>query len=309
MSPSEFFTDHTYRMVAFGTALIGALAGALGSYTYVRKQSLSADLIAHSALPGTMVAFLVSVLVFGTDGRSMVALIIGALIFGSAAVWLANRFTQGSVKINIDAAMAVVLASLFGVGLLLMNHISRGDYPGKGGITDYLFGNAATLTRADVATLVVVAALATLMVALFWKEFLIQSFDPKFAQTTGTKAWFVDGAMFTTITLAVVVGTKAVGLVLMVAFVITPPVIARQFVDKFGPMMVLAGGIGAGAGVLGSYLSVLLGKVPTGPVIVLLLFVLFLLSLFLSPKRSVLRQLAMRRRFRNQLAQALKETL
>ncbi len=297
MSPIEFFADHTYLMVSLGTAMIGLLSGALGTYTYVRKQSLAADVIAHSALPGTMAAFLISVLLLGIDGRTMPVLIAGALVFGGGAMWLTDRFTR-TAKINLDAAMAIVLASLFGLGLLLMNHIARGEYAGKGGITDYLFGNAATLTVADIWTLLAVGAVAALIVSAFWKEFLVQSFDPRFAQTIGLRAWFIDGAMFTTITLAVVMGTKAVGLVLMVAFLITPPVIARQFVDRFWPMMLLAGAVGAGTGVLGSYLSVLLGKVPTGPVIVLLLFAEFLLALFVSPRRSVLRQLRLRRKFR-----------
>lgn len=301
----EFFTDYTFRTVAFGTAIIGLLAGSLGSYTYVRKQSLSADLIAHSALPGTMVAFLISVLVFDADGRSMVALIAGALVFGAGAAWLADRFTRGEAKINMDAAMAVVLASLFGVGLLLMNHISRSDYPGKGGISDYLFGNAATLTQADVTTLVWVALIVFIVVGLFWKEFMVQSFDPGFAAMMGLKAWFINGVLFTTLTLSIVVGTKAVGLVLMVAFVITPPVIARQFVDRFAPMMLLAGLVGATAGVLGSYLSISWGKVPTGPVIVLVLFAMFLLALLISPKRSITRQLRLRRKFREQARAAL----
>ncbi|MFC0582532.1 metal ABC transporter permease [Micrococcoides hystricis] len=297
MTLVEFFTDHTFMMVSLGTAIIGLISGALGTYTYVRKQALAADVIAHSALPGTMAAFLISVLVLGIDGRTMPVLIIGALVFGGGAMWLTDFFTRVS-KVNMDAAMAIVLASLFGLGLLLMNHISRGDYPGKGGIKDYLFGNAATLTRADLVTLILVAGAAGVIVALLWKEFLVQAFDPRFAQTIGLKAWFIDGAMFTTITLAVVMGTKAVGLVLMVAFLITPPVIARQFVDRLWSMMLLAGLIGAGTGMLGSYISVQLGKVPTGPIIVLLLFVEFVLALLISPRRSVLRQLQLRRKYR-----------
>lgn len=297
MTLVEFFTDHTFMMVSLGTAIIGLISGALGTYTYVRKQALSADVIAHSALPGTMAAFLISVLVLGIDGRTMPVLILGALVFGGGAMWLTDLFTRVT-KVNMDAAMAIVLASLFGLGLLLMNHISRADYPGKGGIKDYLFGNAATLTRADLVTLILVAGAAGVIVGLFWKEFFVQAFDPRFAQTMGLKAWFIDGAMYTTITLAVVMGTKAVGLVLMVAFLITPPVIARQFVDRLWSMMLLAGLIGAATGVLGSYLSVQLGKVPTGPIIVLLLFAEFLVALFISPRRSVLRQLQLRRQFR-----------
>src|SRR5699024_12758229 len=86
MSLLEFFANHTYRMVFFGTMTIGLVSGALGSFAYLRKQSLVSDVVSHAALPGTLLAFLVSVTVFGAARRSTVGLITGAVIVGTIAV-------------------------------------------------------------------------------------------------------------------------------------------------------------------------------------------------------------------------------
>lgn len=106
----------------------------------------------------------------------------------------------------------------------------------------------------------------------------------------------IDTAMFMTIALATVIGVKSVGLVLMVAFVVTPPAAARQWVQTVPAMVVLAGVFGAVGSGVGSYLSIALGNVPTGPVIVLVLFAIFLVSFLFAPKRSVIARARAQRR-------------
>lgn len=102
-------------MVFLGTTVIGLVAGALGTFAYLRKQSLISDVISHSALPGTLLAFLTAVTVFSIDGRNMVVLIIGATIVGTIATMFANAVTN-STKIRIDTSMAVTLTIFFGAG-------------------------------------------------------------------------------------------------------------------------------------------------------------------------------------------------
>src|SRR5699024_3165301 len=111
VSPTEFFADHTFSMVFFGTGVIGIVAGALGSFAYLRRQSLISDVISHSALPGTLIAFL-TLSALGLYARNMLALIIGAVIIGTLAVLTTNLIPRIS-KIKTDTAMAVVLSSLF----------------------------------------------------------------------------------------------------------------------------------------------------------------------------------------------------
>lgn len=300
MSLVEFFGNHTYRMVFFGTMTIGLVAGGLGSFAYLRKQSLISDVISHAALPGTLLAFLVSVTVLGIDGRNMVGLILGAVVVGTLAVLFANAVTS-TTKVQIDTAMAVTLTVFFGAGMLLMRVIANGAYPGKGGIQDYLFGNASVVTVSDLRTSLVVGAFALLLMLVFWKEFALRTFDPEHASVLGLNGRTVDVLMFTTIVIAIVIGVKSVGLVLMVAFVVTPPAAARQWTTTLGGMVTLSTIFGAVGSGVGAYLSISLGKVPTGPLIVLSLFVIFVVSLLFSPRRSIIASAVARVRARKEL--------
>lgn len=304
MSLMELLANHTYRMVFVGTSLIGLVAGALGSFAYLRKQSLISDVISHAALPGTLVAFLTAVVLFDADGRNMAVLIAGGVVVGTAAVLAANHVARVS-KIRIDTAMALTLAVFFGCGMLLMRIVADSDLPGKGGIQDYLFGNASVITYADLVTSLITGGLAVVLMVAFWKEFALRTFDPDHASVLGFGARTVDTLMFTTIVIATVIGVKAVGLVLMVAFVITPPAAARQWTRSLSGMVVLSaliGGIGSGAG---AYLSIALGRLPTGPLIVLTLFAIFALSMLLAPGRSVVTRALGRARTRRTLIREL----
>ncbi|MBM7795964.1 metal ABC transporter permease [Pseudoglutamicibacter albus] len=304
MSLIEFFSNHTYRMVFFGTMTIGLVAGALGSFAYLRKQSLISDVISHAALPGTLLAFLTAVGVLGTDGRNMIGLILGAVIVGTIAVLFANGISLTS-KIRIDTAMAISLTVFFGGGMLLMRIIANGAYPGKGGIQDYLFGNASVITVADLATSITIGVIVVALMLVFWKEFTLRSFDPDHSTVLGFRARTIDTLMFVTIVIATVIGVKAVGLVLMVAFVVTPPAAARQWTRTLPSMVALSaviGGVGSG---VGAYLSIVLGKVPTGPLIVLTLFAIFLVSLLFAPRRSIITRAVSRARARAHLKREL----
>ncbi|MEM6742735.1 MAG: metal ABC transporter permease [Pseudomonadota bacterium] len=282
----DFFADHTFRMVFFGATVIGFVAGALGSFAYLRKQSLISDVISHSALPGGLAAFLIAVVVFEADGRNMAFLIAGAVVTGTLAALFANAIAAYT-KIAIDTAMAISLTVFFGLGMLLLRVIANGPFRGKGGIDDYLFGNASVITRADLVTSLAVGALALGLMLTFWKEFTVRTFDPTLASMLGFRAAAVDAIMFVTIVIAIVIGVKAVGVVLMIAFVVTPPAAARQWTGSLAGMVVLSGVIGAVGSGVGAYLSIALGDVPTGPTIVLSLFAIFLVSLLASPRRSI----------------------
>ena len=300
----EFFGNHTFRMVFFGTTVIGLVAGALGSFAYLRKQSLISDVIAHSALPGVLLAFLTAVVVLDANGRNMLGLIIGAVTTGTLAALFANSITART-KIPIDTAMAISLTVFFGAGMLLLRIIANGPFPGKGGIHDYLFGNASVITTADLATSTAVGALALVLMVVFWKEFTLRTFDPTLSTVLGFRAKAIDTIMFTTIVIAIVIGVKAVGVVLMIAFVVTPPAAARQWTSNLPGMVVLSGVFGGIGSALGAYLSIMLGNIPSGPVIVLTLFVIFLISLLASPRRSIIATALRRARAREALRREL----
>ncbi|MCG8445175.1 MAG: metal ABC transporter permease [Hyphomicrobiales bacterium] len=304
VDPIEFFGNHTFRMVFFGTTVIGLVAGALGSFAYLRKQSLISDVIAHSALPGALLAFLTAVVVLGVSGRNMLGLIVGAVTTGTLAALFANSIAART-KIRIDTAMAISLTVFFGAGMIVLRIIANGPFPGKGGIEDYLFGNASVITIADLATSTAVGALALILMLVFWKEFTLRTFDPVHSTVLGFRASVIDTLMFTTIVIAIVIGVQAVGVVLMIAVVVTPPAAARQWTSTLPGMVALSGAFGAIGSGVGAYLSIAVGNIPTGPVIVLTLFVIFLVSLLASPRRSVITTTLRRARARESLRREL----
>ncbi|RRD45209.1 metal ABC transporter permease [Tessaracoccus sp. OH4464_COT-324] len=299
MNPIEFFSDHTFRMVFLGTSLIGLIAGSLGSFAYLRKQSLISDVVSHAALPGVLGAFWVAVAFFG-DGRNMAALMVGAIVAGVAAMWCADIIARRT-KLGSDAAMAIVLSTFFGLGLIIMQFGTRSGQSGQGGVHSYLFGNASTLTVSDLLTAAVVGVLGLVVLLVFGPALSARTFDPKFTEVRGLPVKLLDSIIFVLIVVATVVGLKAVGLVLMVAFVVTPPAAARQWVRTVPGLFVVSGLLGALASGAGAYLSITLGKVPTGPLIVVLLFGVLVLSLVCAPRRSVVVRAINRARLRRKL--------
>lgn len=307
LSPADFLADHTFRLVCLGTALIGASCGTLGALSYLRRQSLMSDVIAHAALPGSLAAFLLAA-TLGWDGRSMVILLIGATTAGWASLWCAERIAAASV-VPRDAAMAVTLSLFFGAGLLMMQLISRSPLPGKGGIQDYVFGNASVLTRADVTTTAISTVLVLAVTIACFKEFTLRAFDADSATALGFSPRLIDGLMSLCLTVAIVMGVKTVGVILIVACVIAPPVAARQWTHSLPAFVTLSGCLGAGGAVVGSYLSVAGEGLPTGPTTVLTVSGFVALSLCLAPKRSLLQSALARAQARAQASSSGEATV
>ncbi|MCS4485070.1 metal ABC transporter permease [Gleimia sp. 6138-11-ORH1] len=294
ISLSEFLTNYTFRTMLIGTTLIGLTSGALGCFLYLRKQSLISDVIGHSAIAGVMLAFIIAAGILNIEGRSMLVLTIGAVISATIAVLISNWVTQDS-RVSIDAAMAISLSLFYGIGMVLMRQITRSSLQGRGGIDKYMFGNAATLLESDLYTIGFFGGLALLIMLIFWKEFKVFTFDPVLATQMGFNPRILNPLMMGAVTIAIVIGVKAVGLILMIAFAIMPAAAARQWTKRLSSMVLLSALIGGFSGAVGSYLSANLGRVPTGPIVVIILFTIFLVSLTFAPERSVLRRLVMRR--------------
>ncbi len=271
ISVIDFLAEFSYRRTLFGTMAIGATCGAMGTFLYLRRQALMSDVIGHAATPGVMAAFLlVSLLAPGADPRALPVLVVGAMVSGLASVWLSQAIARHT-RIGIDATMAVVLSLFLGGGLVILQVIQKSTLPGKGGIQDLMFGNAATLTSLDVATIAVSSVIILAVAGLCWRPFVLMTFDETEARIQGWPVRWLTPALFGLLVVAIVMGVKAVGLILMIAFAVFPPAAARQFTRTTLAMFVLSGAIGAAAAAIGSYLSIALGNVPTGPVIVVVL--------------------------------------
>ncbi len=277
----DLFADYTLRLVAVGSAVLGATSGVLGSFAYLRRQSLLGDAVSHAALPGIALAFML------TGSKAPLVLMLGAALAG----WLGTLVMRGIVarsRVPFDSALGIVLAVFFGLGLVLLTAIQKQPNAAQAGLDSFLFGQAASLLRRDVITMSVLGFLALLFVAALWKEFKVLSFDPDFAASIGLPVRRLDGLLTLLLVVAIVIGLQTVGVVLMSAMIVAPAAAARQWSRRLAPMALIAASIGVFAGVAGSIASSVVPRLPTGPTIVLILSAVVLISLFLAPQRGLL---------------------
>ena len=267
MNLLELLTNYTYAQALYGTVIIGTVAGAIGPLVYLRRTSLLADAVAHSSLPGLLLVFLAASML-GFDGRISYVLIAGSILTGALAVALIHWLPR-QTKIKKDAAMAATLTTFFSVGMLLMQYISRQPLPGKAGIQDYLLGNASTLTRGDVRSALVTGGIALLLLIAIHHAHAVVVCDPAQARVAGVRIRLVEAVAFLALVAVTVIGVKVVGVVLMVAVVVAPAAAARQFTHRLLPFIAVSATLGALAAVIGCYISIAFGPLPTGPVIVL----------------------------------------
>jgi len=277
----DLMFDFTLRTIASGAAVLGGVAGALGCFAVLRRQSLLGDAISHAALPGIVLAFILS------GARAAPVLVTGAAVAG----WLGALLVTGMVRagrIPRDTALGIVLSSFFGFGLVLLTWVQQKPDARQAGLDTFLFGQAATLLPEDVRWITVLGGGALLLVALLWKAFSLITFDPDYARVRGLPVRRLEIALDGLLVLAIVLGLQMVGVVLMSALVVAPAVAARQWTRSLGAMVVVAGGLGAIAGVIGAMVSATGQGIPTGPVIVLVVSLMVLLSLLLRPGRASL---------------------
>lgn len=294
----EIFSDYTIRTVTLGAAALGLVSGSLGTFAVLRRQSLIGDAISHAALPGIALAFLL------TGSKAPLVLVIGAALAGWVGTLIVMAVTRTS-RVKYDTALGLMLSAFFGFGIVLLTLIQNKGLANQAGLDKFLFGQAAGLLQKDLLVIGGLGALALLVMILFWKEFKLVSFDRDFGQSQGFRMREVDVLMTFLIVMAIVLGLQTVGVVLMSAILIAPAAAARQWTDKLSLVVLLAGGIGALSGAIGSLMSSTIPRLPTGPTIVLVAGVFVLISLFLAPERGLLWNTIRRLRTRQDLEVAV----
>lgn len=270
----------TARNVLIGATLLGALGGMLGSFALLRRQSLLGDALAHAALPGVCLAYLV------TGAKSPLPLFAGALVAGLLGSLLILATVRWS-RIKEDSAIGIVLSVFFGIGIVLLTYIQKLPSGNQSGLDKYLFGQAATLVEDDLKVMAVLGTLVLATVLVFYKELKLLAFDPGFGASLGLPMRGLEVLLTLLLVVVVVVGLQTVGVVLIVATLITPAAAARQWTDRLGTMVLLSSAIGALAGVAGSLASALVPRLPTGPVIVVVSSGVLIVSLLFAPRRGL----------------------
>lgn len=281
--------NYNTRLVVLSTSLLGIAAGLIGSFLLLRKRSLMGDALSHATLPGVAIAFAIMVSLGGT-GKSLPGLLLGATIAGVAGLFT-MLLIQRTTRLRDDVAMGFVLSVFFGVGVASLQMVQGLPGASAAGLESFIYGKTASMVQSDFFLIAIVAGIASLISLLFLKEFLLLCFDDGYAGSQGWPTFALDVLLLALVTAVTVIGLQAVGLILIIAFLITPATAARFWTQRLLPMMLLSAVIGGVSGWLGAAISALTPELPAGAVIVLVAAVLFLISMLFAPPRGVIPRL------------------
>lgn len=248
--------------------VIGGVVPILGTYVVLRGMAFLGDALAHIILPGIVVAALLGW-----------PLILGALIVAVVAALAIGTIGRASV-LREDTAIGVVFAAAFALGIALFS--LQPDYAEE--LEHVLFGDLLDLTATELGLILGMAALVVLAVGLFYKEFLVLSFDRLLATTMRLPVTLLNNLMLVLLAVVIVISFSAVGVVLVLAMLVTPTSAAYLFSRRLPAMMLGASAIGVLSGLAGFYLAYYL-NIASGPSIVLVATACFALAFALAPRR------------------------
>jgi manganese/iron transport system permease protein len=247
--------------------MVGVVCAVVGTYVVLRGVAFIGDAIAHAAFPGVVAAFMLSIPFY-----------IGAAI-AAVGTALAIGFVTKRAGIRQDTAIGVLFAGTFAFGVFLFSTID-------GYVADlfsFLLGNVLAISAEDLVGLLLLGILVLVIVALLWKELLYATFDPLGAAASGIRVGRLEYLFLALVALTIVVSLQAVGIILVVAMLVTPAATAQMLTVRFTRLMVVAALIGIASSVLGLYLSYWL-DVASGATIVLVQTGLFVIALVFGPR-------------------------
>ena len=257
--------------------LAGGLCGLIGVYIVLRRMAYIGHGLSHAVFGGAVVSYVMSFNFF-----------IGASIWGFLSAVLITLTTRKR-KIGTDAAIGIITTASFALGVAL---ISRHRTFTRS-FDAALFGNILGVTQGDLLAIAVVATLTVVALFFGYKLFLFATFDPEVARFYGVPTGWVDTMFSLVLAGTIVVSMQVLGVTLIAAAIVIPPIVARLLTDSFKNMIFLSAGIGAFCGLAGIYLSYYL-NVSSGASVVLFSALLFLLALMYSNLKGRIAQVLRR---------------
>ncbi len=263
----------TYPFMVRGliaASAVGVICAVLGTYVVLRGMAFFGDALAHAILPGVAIAYLTR----------------WPLLAGALAAGLLTALAIGSLqnRVREDTAIGIIFSGAFALGVVLISTARTYTVD----LTHFLFGNVLGVSPADLRLTLALGGLVLLIVAAFFKEFLVMSFDPILARTLRLPTAFLQYLLLLTLAVTVVASLQTVGVALVVAMLVTPPATAYLLTRRLWPMMAFAAGFGLFSAVTGLYLSYYF-NLPSGPAMVLVCTAVFFLVLpFSSRRRQIL---------------------
>jgi len=263
----------------FAALIVGIVCAVLGAYIVLRGMALFGHALAHAILPGVALSYLLG-------GSNQSWLFVGGLAAGILTALGIGAISKSGVK--EDTATGVIFSGMFALGIALISTVRSYTVD----LTHFLFGDVLGVSSTDLWLIAIFGGLVVLTILAFYKELLVLSFDPVLAKTLRLPAVFLNNLLLLLMAVAIVLSLQTVGIALMSAMLVTPAAAAYLLTKRLPVMITLSAAIGALSSITGLYLSYYI-NVASGPAIVLVCTLFFLLAFVISPhKGAIFKQVA-----------------
>lgn len=260
-----------FMLKAIGvSALVGLVCSALSCYMTLKRWALMGDAVSHAVMPGVVLAYVLNI-----------PFAIGAFIFGVGSV-MAIGFIKAQTRVKEDTVIGLVFTGFFALGLVMVSKIRSSI-----DLMHILFGNVLGISNSDIIQTAIISVITLVTLAILRKDLVLFCFDPTHAKSIGINTAFLYYTLLSLLSLTAVAGLQTVGIILVVAMLVTPGATAYLLSDRFDTMMLIAIASGVFSSVMGTYISYHLDA-STGGCIVVLQTLLFILAMIFAPKHGLL---------------------
>jgi ABC-type Mn2+/Zn2+ transport system permease subunit len=276
-----FLQPFSYDFMLRGLAasvIVGIVCAVVGAYVVLRGMAFFGDALAHAVLPGVALGYLLS----GGSKDSLFWWALGAAVLVALAV---GRISKHS-EIREDTAIGILFASMFALGIALISTMRSYSVD----LSHFLFGNVLGVSTRDLVITSIFGGVILIVVFLFYKEFLVLTFDPILAATLRLPSGLLNNILLILMALTVSIAMQTVGVALMVAMLVTPPATASLLTRRLWQGMLVSAVIGAFSAVTGLYISYYFNIV-SGSAIVLTATLIFLLVFLFHPSRGMVKKM------------------
>ncbi len=252
------------------SVMVGIISGVVGCFIILRGMALMGDAISHAVLPGVAISFMLGINIF-----------FGAVTTGILTA-IGIGFINQNSRIKNDSSIGIMFTAAFAVGIILITVLKSST-----DLYHILFGNVLAVRPSDMWITLIVGIIVLVSVFLFYKELLVSSFDPIMSQAYGLPNKLIHYFLMVLLTLVTVASLQTVGIILVVAMLITPASTAYLLTDRLSTMIFLSALCGTISAVIGLYLSFTY-NLASGATIVLVATALFFAAFIFSPKQGLL---------------------
>lgn len=269
------------------SCMVGIMCGALGAFIVLRNMSLIGDALAHAILPGIVVSFMLF-------GHHSLAFFIGAVLAGLVTA-VAITWIQQKVKTKNDAAIGIVFTAMFAIGVIGISRLSKRDGVHLD-LKDFLFGNVLGVSDVDLQLTALVTIVVLACIVLFYRYLFVTTFQPVVASVMGIKVFSIHYLLMLLLSFAVVASLRTVGVILVVAMLITPASTALLLSNRLKRVIALSALIGLVSAILGLIISIQWETTP-GPAMAVTVTGFYLLAVFFAPQKGLLFKAIRKRNF------------